>query len=262
MISALVEPRPWPRRRWWIFVALVFGVQLGLIFWLSDKTVVRPRPLGAVPTLRLAGDAGAQMLALSDPTLFALPHRQGFAGLAWLSSRQPPFHSFEWPQDPHWLQLSVERLGAAFSRSIETEGFKPLASPARPEPKLTIADVGPPPNAPAQSRLRLEGGLAGRRMITPIELPSQQHTNLVANSVVQIVVNAEGRPMSVPVLLSSSGYTKADDDALMLARTARFDSILTGGPGKVTNPMSHLTWGRMIFEWHTLPPTNTPSAGP
>ena len=264
MSSTSVEPRPWPQRRWWVFVVLVFGVHLGLIFWLSDKAVVHPRPPGSVPSLHLAGNAAADLLALSDPTLFALPHRQGFSGLAWLNIPQPPFRSFDWPEGPRWLQLSVQRLGAAFDRSSETADFNPPASPARPEPELTLAEVGPLPSAPAHSKLRLEGDLARRRLITPIELQPQRHTDLLTDSVVQIVVNSEGWPISVPVLLSSSGSKEADDHALRLARTARFDTIISGGPGKVTNPLADLTWGRMIFEWQTVPvpPTNSPSIGP
>jgi TonB family protein len=264
MSSTSVEPRPWPQRRWWIFVALVFGVQLGLIFWLSDKSAARPRAPGSVPSLRLAGNAAADLLALSDPTLFALPHRQGFSGLAWLRIWQPEPRFFDWSEGPRWLELSVQRLGAAFDRSSETADFNPPASPARPEPELTIAEVDPLPSAPAHSRLRLEGGLVGRRLITPIELQPEPHTDLLTDSVVQIVVNSAGRLTSVPVLLSRSGSKDADDHALRIARTARFDAIISEGPGKVTNPMADLTWGRMIFEWHTVPvpPTNSPSTGP
>ena len=264
MTSTSVEPRPWPQRRWWGFVALVFAVQLGLIFWLSGKSATRPRPPGSVPSLHLAGNAASDLLALSDPTLFALPHRQGFSGLAWLNIPQPPFRSFDWSEGPRWLQLSVQRLGAAFEGSSETADFNPPASPARPEPELTIAEVGPLPSEPAHSRLRLEGDLAGRRLITPIELQPEQHTDLLTDSVVQIVVNSAGRPISVPVLLSSSGSQEADARALRIARTARFGAISSDGPGRATNPVADLTWGKMIFEWHTVPkqPTNSPSTGP
>jgi TonB family protein len=101
-------------------------------------------------------------------------------------------------------------------------------------------------------------------LITPIELPRERYTDLLADSVVQIVVDSEGRPISVPVLLSSSGSPTADQDAMRLARIARFNAIANGGPGRVANPLAHLTWGRMIFQWQTLPlpETNTVSTGP
>jgi TonB family protein len=254
MTAGWVAPRQWPRRRWWIVVAFVFVVQLGLIFGLSDRRVTLPRRPGLVPALHVARGAAADVLALSDPTLFALPHRQGFSGLAWLSIPQPPTSSFDWPEDPRWLQLSVQRLGAAFGRAVEpADPLISLVSLTRPEPALTMAGAGPPPTAQAGSRLLLEDGLATRRLITPLELPPERHTDLLTASVVQVVVDSEGRPVSVPVLLSGSGSTDADNDALRFARTARFNSITSAEAGKFANPLAHLTWGRMIFEWQTLP---------
>ena len=63
MTSASVESRPWSRRRWWGMVALIFVVQLGLIFWLGEPHArfarVRPRrphpPPGRPGTRRTAG---------------------------------------------------------------------------------------------------------------------------------------------------------------------------------------------------------------
>jgi TonB family protein len=264
MIPNSVKPRAWPRRRWWIVVAFVFVVQLGLIFGLSDKKVIQPRRAGSVPALQLMRGAAAGLLSLSDPTLFALPHRQGFSGLAWLNIPRPPTNSFDWLQEPRWLRLSVEGLGAVFDGSGGTDNLISPISPARPEPALTVTEVSPLSAVPAKSRLRLEDGLAGRQLITPIELPPEQHTDLLTDSVVQIVVDSEGRPISVPVLLSSSGSPTADQDALRLTRTARFNSVIRSGPGEVTDPMANLAWGRMIFQWQTLPvsATNAPPANP
>ena len=67
MTSALAEPRPWSRRRWWGMVGLVFGVQLALIFWLGETSPVRPRPPAPGLTLKLAGSASADLLALAIP---------------------------------------------------------------------------------------------------------------------------------------------------------------------------------------------------
>ena len=115
MISASVAPRSWPRRRWWSFVTLTFSVQLGLIFWLSDRSPALPRQPVISPALQLAGNASAELLSLHDPTLFALPHRQGFSGLAWLRIPPPQFRSFDWSDEPRWLQFPVELPGVAFA---------------------------------------------------------------------------------------------------------------------------------------------------
>jgi TonB family protein len=263
MIAVPLAPRRWPQRRWCIVVAFVFVLQLGLIFGLSDRKLTRPRRPKLQPALHVARGAAADLLALSDPTLFALPHAQGFSGLAWLSIAEPPTNSFDWSQDPRWLPVSTQRLGATFDRAIASNAFCSLVGPIRPEPLLTMAETGPALIIQTQSKLRLEDGLAGRTLIAPIELAPEQHTDLLTPTVVQVVVDAEGRLVSVPVLLSSSGSAHADNEALRLARTARFNSIAIGGPGKATG-MTHLTWGRMIFDWQTLPKaaTNAVPRGP
>jgi TonB family protein len=263
MTAASAAPRSWPRRRWGIVVAFVFVLQLGLIFGLSEKRLAQLRPPRSEPALHLAGASDADLLALSDPTLFALPHAEGFSGLAWLRAQPPPTNSFDWSEDPRFLQLATQQLGGTFGCAVEPEPSASLLSFTRPEPVLMMTGAGPPP-AQANSSLRLEDGLAGRKLVVPIKLPPQQYTDLLTPSVVQVVVDSEGRPISVPVLLLSSGSADADNLALHLARIARFNSVSTGGPGKPANPIAQLAWGRMIFEWQTLPKTatNAVSTGP
>ena len=93
MISTSVEPRPWPRRRWWGMVALIFIGQLLLIFWLGSRTPIRPRlPTGAL-TLHLGGHTSSELQALNDPTLVysAAPARSLQPGLVEnAASRSPP----------------------------------------------------------------------------------------------------------------------------------------------------------------------------
>ncbi len=139
-----------------------------------------------------------------------------------------------------------------------------MQSPARPQPAPSMVEASPPPPPQAQSRLRLEGALADRKLVAPIELSPQRHSDLLNPSIVQVVVNPEGQPILVPVLLSGSGSANADSMALQLARTARFNSVYQGGPEAAANPIAQLAWGRMIFEWQTLPTavTNAVSTGP
>src|SRR5205809_7676920 len=66
-----LSPVVWSARRWVGAVLLVFVLQLGAIFWLSDRTPVRVRQAASGPRLRLAGPDSAEVLALEDPTLFA-----------------------------------------------------------------------------------------------------------------------------------------------------------------------------------------------
>jgi hypothetical protein len=131
-----------------------------------------------------------------------------------------------------------------------------------PAPTATLAEVEPLPDTSGHSSLRLAGGLVGRRLLTAFDLPSQPptaHMEMLTNSVVRMMVNAEGLPESL-ILLSTSGLEAADKLALDLARTARFEPVARYGPPNQppSNSPPQLTWGVMLFEWHTvaLPETN------
>jgi TonB family protein len=244
-------------------IGLIFGVQLALIFWLGDTTLVHPRPIAPGLTLKLAGSASAELLALHDPTLFALPHKQGVSAPAWLQTPQPEFHSFAWPEPTNHPHLAIDPLGAAFNQFVETDSFNPLPLPAKPLPELTLPELPPLAISAAPSTLRLEWNQAPRRLRTPLDLRSQENPEILTNTVVQVVVDAEGRPTFV-TLLSGSGSKTADQQALEQANAAEFEPLDRNPAGTPLSPAALLTWGRMIFQWHTLPlrPTNAPAASP
>lgn len=253
MNSATVESHRWPRRRWWLLIGLIFAGQLGFIFWLSDRGPHVPRPPAAAPRLRLAGNAPTAWLALNDPTLFALPHWEGFSGPAWLNLPSLETPSPDWTEPPRWLALPLAELGATFERFIQTN--RPDSQPllGRPAPGLTVPEPVPPVPASEHSSYRLEGPLAQRRLSTALDLPSWKHADILTNSIVQLIVDAEGKPISV-ALLSGCGFSAADDQALALARGARFESLYGTGPEQAANHPGRLSWGEMIFEWHTQAP--------
>lgn len=262
MTPALVESRPWSRPHWWGMVGLIFGVQLVLIFWLGETSLIRPRPAAPGLTLKLAGSASAELLALHDPTLFVLPHKQEVLAPTWLRTPPPEFHSFAWPEPTNNPLLAIDQLGAGFNRLVETTPFNSLPPPAKPLPELTLPELPPLAISTPHSTLRLEWDQARRQLLTPLELRSWQNPDILTNSVVQIVVDAEGRPGSV-TLLSGSGSKAADQQALEQANASRFEPLSHNLAEPAFHPAAQLTWGRMIFQWHTLPaqPTNPPAAG-
>jgi len=261
MMSCPVQPSGWPRRRWWWTIALVFAGQVGLILWLGERGPVRSRPSGPSPTLRLAGGISPEVLALQDPTLFALPHWQGFSGPAWLKVSPIPNRPSDWSEEPWTLPLCVTQLGALASLPVQTNRLAPLQLLPALEPAWALADPPPQPLSPEQSRLRIEGDLAAYRLLTTLDLPSWQHNDVLTNTGVQMLVNADGRPVSA-ILLFTSGYKPADDHALAQARMARFE--ISGAAGQPwqppSTPLAHLARGLLLFDWHTvpLPPTNAP----
>jgi hypothetical protein len=270
MTALTVQSPLWTWRRWCLLISLTFCAQLALIFFLADKSPTRVRPSSPAPRLAVVEDSSSEMIALTDPTLFALPHQVGFSGPAWMKTppvpKIPPVPSrpFEWTEEPSWLALPIEQLGNASTAPADTN---------QTELPTTFAFFEPEPSAPEpvlaasfrqKSEFRLGEGLQQRRLKTFPKLPSWPHSDFLTNTVVKLFINGDGVPVSTPVLLSSSGLKAADDFALAQASAARFDPILNEGPGRFTNPLANSTWGTMIFEWHTLPlsATNTGSANP
>ena len=262
-VPAGLQPPPvkrgagWSRQKWLAFTAVVFAAQVALIFVLGDKQFPPPRTVTNVPQLTLA-DNSSELIALGDPTLFVLPHANDFASSVWLQTPgvQPPV--FRWTETPRWLPLSTEVLGAVFARFMQTNQFAGFQPDFKAPPKLS-APVAPfQPAFAENSTLRIEGDLAQRRLLTPIDLPSLSYPDVIAPSKVQALVDAAGNVVSAVLLPSDNAVEAAgradagDTNALQIARTLRFA------------PASHLTVGKLIFTWRTvpLPATNAPARRP
>jgi TonB family protein len=258
-----VESWSWSRRHWWGVVALIFIVQLALIFWLGETSPIRPRPAAPAFTLRLAGDAANELLTLRDPTLFVLPRPEGHPAPAALKESPPVVPPFAWPESLRPPLSAAGQLGATFQRLAATSNSIPLFPQVKHNPHPTLPELVSPPVSPGQSTIRLEGGLAGRRLVTPIELRSWPSREILTNSVVRLLVDADGLPQSV-TLLVGSGSREADQHALAQAAAARFEPLGRNPLGPRPSPTADLSSGRMIFLWHTLPPppTNTTIVSP
>jgi hypothetical protein len=263
MTSAAAENQPWSPRRWSLLVAMVFLTQLALIFWLSDRTPPRSRKPNSAPVLGLAGNGSAELLALQDPTLFALPHREGFSGLAWLSGWRLPPRSFDWSDTTNWLRLDAGGLGVVFSYLAKTNQPGAVQTLVMPPPEAAAPSVATSSPLPPESVLRLEDA-PGRKLVSSEPLRVWEHTEILTNSVVQVMVGRDGRPFSW-ILLSGSGLKDADDFALSHARRVRFDSLAgESGPPASGGALTDLDWGKLVYQWHTIPrpPTNAPPAKP
>jgi len=259
--TGLAEPPPgegsWTRSRWLTLVTLVFAAHVLLLFAFGGRKQIIPRAVAGVPTLNLA-DNSSEWLALNDPTLFALPHQNDFASPIWLPAPalKPP--SFRWTEPPRWLPLPANELGLAFNQFMQTNHFTGLELQLKPPVKLSAPVLLVESALVQTSTLQIQDDLAQRRLLNPIILPSWPYANVIAPSQVQLLVNEAGDVVSAVLLPPDSGYAatdqydQADQRALELARAARFA------------PAPRLTMGRMIFNWHTVPPpaTNAPAASP
>ncbi|HTL17282.1 MAG TPA: hypothetical protein VL793_08595 [Patescibacteria group bacterium] len=255
MTIEVADPQRWPARRWWIVIAIVFGTQLILILWLGRPERFRGRAKELVPQLEVVGPEAAGALAMSDPTLFALPHQQGFSGLAWLNVEYHPSSPRESAQ---LLPLDQQQLGYDFRNFMTTNHENGLPVIAQAEFEFRTPALVVSPAFPTQSTLRLTGALSSRRLATVPALPSWPSADILSNSVVQVLVAASGETLSATLLQpAGSGSSEADQQALREARRARFDRVDTPDP---LNPLAGVALGQMVFQWHTVPLTATNSA--
>jgi hypothetical protein len=250
----------WSRQRWLTLVALVFAGQVGLIFVLGEKQFPPPRamfPHGGIPHLTLA-DSSNELIALNDPTLFVLPHARDFASVVWDQMPVVPQPSFCWMEPPGDLPLAVENLGAIFTRFMQTNQFAAPALDFKPEPAWSAPVLPLLPVSAGNSTLHIEGELAQRRLLTPVDLPSLPYPDVIGPSKVQALVDAAGSVFSAVLLPPDNAMEVAgrpdvgDTNALQIARSLRFA------------PASRPTVGQLIFDWRTVvpPATNPPAAAP
>jgi TonB family protein len=247
--------RSWPWHRWALFIGLVFAAHVGFLFAFGGRQRVTPRAIVNAPMLQFT-TYRSEREQLDDPTLFAMPHLDGFAGAAWMRPPRIEFAPFRWTEPPRLLPLSGAELGATFLQRQRTNHLArleldPLPPPALTQPKL----AGLNRTSTRQSTPNVGGALAQRHWLNaPTDLPPQPAPDLLTNSVVQVWVEPDGQILSAALLLPGSGSKAADQLALKIARTAQF------APLRATATNS--TFGMLIFEWQTIPQTNATPVSP
>src|SRR5689334_18215305 len=88
----------WSWKKICCLIVLAFAAHLVFIFIFGAKKNPSRRELGKVPQFQLAH--ASVLIALEDPTLFALPHVEDFAPATW--RRTPPIAppAFRWTEPP------------------------------------------------------------------------------------------------------------------------------------------------------------------
>ena len=264
MSSLSDEPRLWTRRRWWVLVAVLVGAQVGLIFWLGDKLPVRPRQATNEPKILWLPGYTDELTALHDPTLFVWANPHGFSETAWLDAPPQEYWPFEWMEPPRFLAIRAEQLGEVFRQVVQGNSAPRFEITSKPEPQIALPELeATTTSIPAQSILIIAGDLAGRRLLSQFDLPSWPANDILLDSVVLAVVDADGQTQSA-TLLSSSGLKEADAWALDLAKSAEWEPLQRRGQHRSAMGVAPLNWGQLVFSWYTvpLPATNSPSANP
>jgi hypothetical protein len=239
----------WSRNCWLLIIAFIFATHVALIFLFGEKKEVVPRAVADVPQLGLANNSD-ELVSLENPTLFALPQLQDFAAVWQMPPVNQPVNRYAEP--PRWLQLSAENLGKSLDQfmqtnfpAAETLDFKPALEMTAP---VLAVELMPAQN----STLKIEGQLAHRQLIVPGNLTNWPYADVIAPTKVQLLVSANGDVVSAILLPVDNGFADADQlaaadqYALGLARALRFA------------PAENPAVGTVTFNWHTVPPNNTP----
>lgn len=256
----------WSRRQWVRVIGAIVVVQVILVFAFSQRSLPRPRGDDSLTTVKLAPEMDtvrtlAGLGAVPDPTLFALMNRQGFSARTWLDFSFFHHSLNDWKEPAHWLALDAARFGQDFTRQVQTvELDRPLIDD-KPAPRADTPEIASDISQ-HRSTVELSPELKGRTLVSALVLPPQAHSDILTNSIVQVVVNPYGNVLSAR-LVRGSGSKKADQAAIDLARHARFDPARPPESARL-NPLSALNVGDLVFRWHTLPlmETNRVSAAP
>jgi TonB family protein len=233
----------WSRRKWLVILALAVAAHLGLVFLLGAGKAPGPRPVVNAPHFHLAtGDA--ELMALTDPTLFVRPHEAAdFLPAGWRVSPDAGGPAFAWSEPAPSLSPATNNLGALFAAFLQTNEFAILPLDFKPKPRFVVPVAMADPALPQRSTMQISGGLARRLVETPT-VPGLAGDDILQPNRVQVLVDENGSVASA-VLLESSENEAADRQALAIARALRFQ------------PATGVVFGELTFRWHIVP-TNAP----
>jgi TonB family protein len=257
MKSPATEPSQWTRGRFLGLVGVLFALQAGLILLFAERAPSASRVASAPVHFRLLGtpltvDQLSKTFFAIDPTVFPLPSLHGFSERAWLRLPEQQDEAPSETEAPAWLTIDAGRLGTNFPLLNRPKSLLPFGLADQGGPALEPWPVFlAPERLRTQSFLEIQGQLAGRQLNASAELRAWPSAQLLSNSVVQIAVDSAGQVIAAR-LLSRSGSADADTNALDKARNLRFRPSPSPAP----------VWGKAIFEWQTVEPTNATPAGP
>lgn len=248
-------PKPlgegWSRKKFIFILLFVFAFHVALIVLFGTKKSIVPRAMTNVPHLALAGGEN-EMIALSDPTLFARPNAHDVVSAYWRRKPDVPQPDFNWPAPSGYLLPEAENFGAVFRDFMRQSQPPEFVLNLKPVPKPSEPDVEYNP-VPQSTTMQISGDLFRRRLLTEPELPSLPRNDVIGATRIQALVDPAGNVLS-PVVLKSGGINNADTAADQLALQIVRDLRFVPAPG--------LTLGEITITWHTVPTNAVPITVP
>ena len=200
------------------------------------------------------GDSG-----LCEPVVAGPGGPDGFSEKAWLRNAARTQDPGESNQPPVFLEPHPGGLGFTLARNLLNEVDQPYMVAQGPAVQsASLAFLPPVEDPPISSYITIEGGLAGRRLRWKPELKPQPADAILKNTIVDVVVDAEGRVFGPPVLAPASAaapadYANANADALAASAALRFEPLPRAPWQSYQAPGSGLASGRVVFHWQTVP---------
>ncbi|MGV3772464.1 MAG: energy transducer TonB [Verrucomicrobiales bacterium] len=245
----------WTRRDWIGVALLLLLAQFILLLVLSDKKGF-PTVAPEVQTEFALGSANGTTDPLLDfelqtQLLFIQPNASGFSGAAWLHKKNRAYLS-------HSNRVSNDFLRFTQAQKLfSNNAWIALQTPSAHHKESRIIPFSAPPllggGSTLASRLEVEG-FEGRLLRKPPTLNMQYHSDVLGSTVIQAGVDGDGFTR-VARILQGSGSRAVDNEALAVARSARFTPV-----EGLDDNRENLAWGKLIFHWHTLELTNKTSA--
>lgn len=241
----------WSRKRWAACFLLLFAAQVGGLIWASHGRTENLPSKRSFPRVVLGSAAPVAALNQStavDPMLFAAADAKGFSGAAWLYPTPWNYHYDGVIERPDYVHF-------ADAAEMLPERSRPMAIHRLEQGPLfqaTQSRAAPlHPREPAASRLRIEGDLEGRPLLSSPPLPLQESSDILNSSVVEAGVNRDGTVVSSRLLERSRSKT-ADQQALNITRQIRF--------APESAAAAEIAWGKLIFQWFAVESLGTNAA--
>jgi TonB family protein len=245
------ESQPWTHERWLVVIGAIFLAQVGTIYGFMREPSAPVTRVTSPNRARI--DLGSDLMSeihdspfWLNPLGFAGEDERGFSGLSVQLLPRPEYVLDQASVNPRWLR---SREGAAGHAEIER-----TPQPRKRVEEDVLARLGLPATAPGvlkrASFVAIEGDLAKRSWLRPLTPATRPGSEPLPLTVIEVGVAPDGDVFSA-LLIGSSGDPETDNEALRLARSARFQPL--GPPrsprGTEDDPPLKLTWGRLVFHW-------------
>lgn len=248
-----LRPTRWSWAHWTLVISLFFGGEAAALLRFFRWPDTTPPPVAGLPRFEVGPEfsnpsSESQRGKLGgDPTFLALPSDTGFSRTPVHRITPSEYSPAEYREIAVWLPPS----GAIEVPSISRPHAPQLDLPVPRLPgERTAAKL-----LPDSSWVEVQA--PGRRLSRPIVPPVWTNSDTLPPTVVEVSLNAAGEVLSARLIsiraVESNGTSRADEEALALARRARFEP-LPPAAANLDDPVAITGWQRLIVHWHSRSP--------